>query len=96
MGVNCFWVINNGQLVLQSMHTLNDISAARTMDTFDFSTLNTSIPHHSLNSSMKQLIEDAFQVRGALYLSITKSKCFWSTDNKYEINISKAQLTLSY
>ena len=88
-----FGFINNAQLVLQSMHTLNDISAARTMDTFDFSTLYTSIPHHSLKSSMKQLIEDAFKVRGAMYLSITKrGKCFWSTDNKYEINISKAQL----
>ena len=31
-GVNCFWVINNAQLVLQSMHALNDTSAARTLD----------------------------------------------------------------
>ncbi|CAI8018543.1 hypothetical protein GBAR_LOCUS11249, partial [Geodia barretti] len=42
---------------------------------------------------MKELIGDAFKVRGAMHLSINKrGKCFWSTDNNYEINISKAQL----
>ena len=66
-GVNCFWVISNAQSVLQSMCTLNDTSAARCLDTFDFSTFYTSIPHNSSKSSMKELIQDAFKVRGALY-----------------------------
>ena len=30
-GVNCFWVINNAQLISQSMHTLNDTLATRTL-----------------------------------------------------------------
>ena len=58
---------------LHSMQTLNNTSTAKTLDTFDFSTLYTTIPHHSLKNSMKHLIEEAFKVRGALYLSITES-----------------------
>ena len=89
-GVNCFWVINNAQAVLHSMQTLNNTSTAKTLDTFDFSTLYTTIPHHSLK---KHLIEEAFKVRGALYLSITKrGKCFWNTDNKFDSNITVSQL----
>ena len=92
-GVNCFWVINNAQAVLHSMQTLNNTSTAKTLDTFDFSTLYTTIPHQSLKNSMKHLIEEAFKVRGALYLSITKrGKCFWNTDNKFDSNITVSQL----
>ena len=75
------------------MCTLNDTSAARCLNTFAFSTLYMSIPHNSFKSSMKELIQDAFKVRGALYLSITRSgKCFWSSENKYKCNITAVQL----
>ena len=43
--------------------------------------LYTSIPHHSLKNSMKQLIEET-----------KRGKCFWSTDNKYGTNVSVSQL----
>ena len=92
-GINCFWVINNAQSVLHSVQTLNSTFAARELDTFDFSTLYTSISHHSLKVNMKWLIEEAFKIRDAHYLSLTrKGKCFWSTQNKYDMNLSLPQL----
>ena len=92
-GINCYWVINNAQSVLHSIQTLNSTFAARELDTFGFSTLYTSISHHSLKVNMKRLLEEAFKVRDAHYLSLTrKGKCFWSTHNKYDINLSLPQL----
>ena len=45
-------------------------------------------------SHMKELIEEAFKVRGAQFLSITKR--FWNTNNNYDKNISKTQLIDNY
>jgi len=47
-GINCFWIINNSQQVLQSLHLFNVNSKAVGFENFDFSTLYTSIPHDSL------------------------------------------------
>ena len=92
-GINCFWVINNAQSVLHSLYTLNCTLDGRSLDTFDFSTLYTSIPHHSLKLTIKSLIEEAFRVRGALYICITRrGKWFWSTDCNHNINITRTQL----
>ena len=71
-GINCFFVINNAQSVLHSLYTLNSTLDGRSLDTFDFSTLYTSIPHHSLKLTIKSLIKEAFRVRGALYICITR------------------------
>ena len=90
-GINCYWVINNAQSVLHSVQTLNSTFAARELDTFDFLTLYTSISHHSLKVNMKWLIKEAFKVRDAHYLSLTrKGKCFGSTHNKYDIMATTA------
>ena len=40
----------NAQSVLHSMQTFNNTSTAGSLDTFDFSTLYTSIPHVSLKT----------------------------------------------
>ena len=65
-GVNCFWIINNSQQVLSSLSYLNKVSRAKR---FDFTTLYTNIPHDTLKTNLGTLIEEAFKVRGATYLS---------------------------
>ena len=46
-GVNCFWVIENSQQVLGTLSRINYFSLAKHNDSYDFSTLYTSIPHDS-------------------------------------------------
>ena len=38
-GVNCFWVTNNSQQVIDSLHSINISSMAKHVDSYDFSTL---------------------------------------------------------
>ena len=59
---NYFWVINNAQLVLHSLYTLNSTLDGRRLDTF--------YSVYEYTSSISLLIEEAFRVRGALYLSV--------------------------
>ena len=47
-GVNCFWIVDNSQQVLNRLRKTNYFSPAKHFDSFDFSTLYTSIPHDSL------------------------------------------------
>ena len=47
-GVNCFWIIDKSQEVLSMLNKINYFSTAKHLDSFDFSTLYTSIPHTSL------------------------------------------------
>ena len=64
-----FWIINNSQQVLSSLSYLNKVSRAKHFDSFDFTTLYTNIPHDTLKTNLGALIEEAFKVRGAKYLS---------------------------
>ena len=83
----------SGLLTMLSLFYHNNTSTAGSLDTFDFSTLYTSIPHVSLKHVMKILLNEAFRVRGARCLSFTKGgKRFWSNDGKSEINITKSML----
>ena len=59
-GINCFWVVNNSMEVLNNLHT---IRRASSLDSFDFSTLYTNIPHNLLKQCMTKLITDAFSCR---------------------------------
>ena len=89
-GINGFWVINNAQSVLHSLYMLNSTLDGSSLDTFDVSTLYTSIPHHSLKLTIKSLIEEAFRV---LYICITRrGKWFWSTECNHYNNITRTQL----
>ena len=47
-GINCFWVVNNSMEVLNSLHTIRRASA---IESFDFSTLYTKIPHDQLKNA---------------------------------------------
>ena len=54
-GVNCFWIVDNSQQVLNRIRKTNYFSPAKHFDSFDFSTLYTSIPHDSLKIALPSL-----------------------------------------
>ena len=87
-------MISNSQSVLDSIQRLSNAADAHSLNTYDFSTLYTNIPHDSLKNNLKELIDEAFSVRGAQYISCnSRGKCCWSNERKYDINVDKSQLT---
>ena len=91
-GIKCYWVIDNSQLVIELLMVTNSTFKAKSVSTFDFSTLYTTIPHDSIKDRINELIEKAFSKRDALYLSVQGRKCVWSNDGRTGVNISKSQL----
>jgi hypothetical protein len=78
-GVNCFWIIENSQQVLDHLVKINYFSSAMHADSFDFSNLYTSIPHASLKKALVSLIKEAYKVRDSFFLVINRcGKAHWS------------------
>ena len=76
-GVNCFWIIENSQQVLD--HLVKIISSAMHVDSFDFSNLYTSIPHASLKTALVSLIKEAYKVRDSIFIVVDRyGKAHWS------------------
>ena len=80
-GVNCFWIIDNSMEVLDRLRNINRTSRAKSFDSFDFSTLYTNIPHEALKTNIRNLIREAFKVRGSKYLIVSRDgKAHWSLE----------------
>ena len=77
-GVNCFWVINNSTEVT---NTLDMLRHARALDSFDFSTLYTNIPHSQLKTRMEELIRNAYNTntRDASHMALGRDYAYWTS-----------------
>ena len=92
-GVNCFWIVSNSLEVISMLQRMNATREAKSFDSYDFSTLYTSIPHDSLKHSLKMLISEAYKVRGAYYLSVNgKGVCTWSNNKGSCVDVSESLL----
>ncbi len=60
-GVKTFWVIQDKQPVVKAIKNLNARKAAKSVMTFDFSTLYTKIPHCKLINVMNELTDFCFK-----------------------------------
>ena len=74
-GVNKMWILKNSISLLSSLDQL-DVRTATSVQTFDFSTLNTSIPHDLLKSRISNLVHNAFRRKDGnvryTYIKISK------------------------
>ena len=76
-----FWIIDNSKEVLDKLHicNTNKNSHAKHFDSYDFATLYTNIPHGTLKTNLRELINEAYKVRGAKYIVIHRQgKAYWS------------------
>ena len=88
------WILKNSTNLLSSLGHLG-LHRAISIQTFDFSTLYTSIPHDLLKSLMNSIINNAFkQKNGATrcsHIKVCRNKSYFTSDplngdNKYTAN----------
>ena len=93
-GVNNMWILKNSTNLLLSLGYLG-VHKATSIQTFDFSTLYTSIPHDLLTSRMNNIINNAFKHKiGATrytHIKVGRNKSYFTSDpsngdNKYTAN----------
>ena len=90
-GVNNMWIFKNSTNLLSSLAHLG-IHRATSIQTFDFSTLYTSIPHDLLKSRMNSIINNAFKHKNGAtrytHIKVCRNKSYFASDplngdNKY-------------
>ena len=76
-GVSNMWNLKDSTNLLSSLDQL-DVCTATSVQTFDFSTLYTSVPHNLLKSKINNLVHNAFRKKdGSIrytYIKVTRSK----------------------
>ena len=95
---NRFWVVENSKPVLERMIKLNQGNKAKSISTFDFSTLYTKLPHNNLVEVLNSLVDFVFD--GGLktvggnrkYLTVDGKKCYFANTNKIPQSYTKAQI----
>ena len=77
-GINLFWSINNSLDVVECIEGRRFIVS--TINTYDFSTLYTSIPQHLLIKKLIPLIEKTFAREKTTYIAINDRKSFFTNE----------------
>ena len=75
---NHFWVVQNTFPIIDRLNKINSQKKAKSISTFDFSTLYTTIPHHLLVHILSELIDMVFDV--------------YVKDKKYKLGFSNTSL----
>ena len=90
-GVNNMWILKNSTNLLSSLSHLG-VHRTTSIQTFDFSTLYTSIPHDLLKSRMNSIINNAFKYKNGAtrytHIKVGRNKSYFTSDplngdNKY-------------
>ena len=88
------WILKNSTNLLSSLNHLGD-DRATSIQTFDFSTRYTSIPHDLLKFHMNNIINNAFKYKNGAtrytHIKVGRNKSYFTSDslngdNKYTAN----------
>ena len=80
-GVNNMWFLKNSTSLLSSLDQL-DVRTATSVQTFDFSTLYTSIPHDLLKSRISNLVHNTFRKKDGsvryTHIKVTRAQGYFT------------------
>ena len=94
---NKFWVLQNCNPILQTLNRINRKKNAKSISTFDFSTLYTKLPHDKLIKELSEVIDFVFNSGNSKYVAISSfGKAYWSKNKpKTSIAFTKNSLKLA-
>ena len=94
--IKSFWVIQNKDPLVKTLKKFNDRNNAKTVSTYDFSTLYTKIPHLKLKEVLHELTDFCFKGCTNSKILIHKNGARWSHDPKPkkegQIQLNKKQV----
>ena len=75
---NKFWVLQNSNPVIDILNRINKRQGAKSISTYDFSTLYTKLPHNKLIKELSQVIDFVFDGGKSKYINISNyGKATW-------------------
>ena len=93
---NIFWVLRNGDTVIENINIIKRKKKAKSIATYDFSTLYTIIPHDKLIKRLRNVIDFVFEGGNRKHICICKKNfAYWRKKSKDNIAFSKSALKTS-
>ena len=93
---NKFWVLQNVVPVIENINIMNRKKKAKSIATYDFSTLYTTLPHDKLIKRLCNVIDFVFEGGNRTHICISKNNvAYWEKKSKDNIAFSKSTLTTS-
>jgi len=90
---NKFWVLQNSDPIISTLNLINRRKHAKSITTYDFSTLYTKLPHDKLIEKLFSLIDFVFKGGNKTFIKISKNgKASWGKKSKYGVGFSKNSL----
>ena len=93
---NKFWVLQNIEPILDIIKKINRKKSAKSISTYDFSTLYTKLPHAKLIKELEKLIEFTFEGGDRNYIKINKwGKASWGKKSKNSTGYTRHSLKVA-
>ena len=91
---NKFWVIKNSTPIMELLDDISRRNRAKTICTYDFSTLYTKLPQDKLITQLNKVIDMVFEGGEKTYIRVDKYGARWAK-RKQGVCFSKAQLKIA-
>ena len=93
-GRNDYYVIDSNEPVLEFINMSNSSSGFKSVNTYDFSTLYTSIPHVQLKDNITSFVDRVFDFKDKPFLipNLYTKKAYWSDNVSNNVYFSRESL----
>ena len=101
-GVKHFWVIQDKQPVIKSIKNINKRRCAKSISTYDFSTLYTKIPHDKLKDVLHKITDFCWEGCKNVKIRVNDQGAFWSKgigrnkDKELEFSHNQVKNAITY
>ena len=93
---NKFWVVENSTPVLNKINRTNSKANAKSISTFDFTTLYTKIPHQSLINILFKVIDFAFSAGKKKYINVSGKSAYWTHNRNLSFTIHSLKSSVRF
>ena len=76
-GLKYCWCIDSHQEVIETLDRISNKNKAKSVSTYDFSTLYTKIPHNDLIKVLHEIIDSTFNDTNRRYMSVGIKRAYW-------------------
>ena len=84
-GIERYWIVENNARFLELIENINIRKAAKSIETFDFSTLYTKIPLSDLKEKLKAVVDKAFKGGTNQYIRVSNNFATWNNSQKGDV-----------
>ena len=90
--INDFFIIDSRDPVITFLNEANTCANPKSIKTYDFKTLYTSIPHNKLKENMNKFIKKVFEIKDKKYINVSSSSVYFTKRRGKNLSFSAEEI----